>query len=134
MRQAEAPRSFGFGPVPDGGNTGGFRRLRPVIVPPTFAKGYWKGDLMGTLWSKALTALRQCERVVAIGLSLREADYQTRWLLRTSLTVGRPRDVEIDIVNPSSEDRNRLRGFFVGLGRVAPYESIDKFLDGRAAT
>jgi hypothetical protein len=121
----------GFGPVPDGGNTGGRRRLRPVIVPPTFAKDYWKGDLMGTLWSKALTALRHCERVVVIGLSLREADYQTRWLLRTSLTVGRPRDVEIDIVNPSSEDRDRLRRFFLGLGRAVPYESIDEFLAGR---
>ena len=120
-----------FGPVPDGGNTGELRRLRPVIVPPTFAKDYWKGDLMGTLWSKALAALRQCERVVVIGLSLREADYQTRWLLRTSLTVGRPRDVEIDIVNPSSEDRDRLGGFFLDLGRVVPYETVDKFLAGR---
>jgi hypothetical protein len=81
----------------------------------------------------ALDTLRKvkCDRVVIIGLSLREADYQTRWLLRTALAAARPRDIEIDVVNLSSEDRNRLRGFFVGLGRVDPYESIDKFLDGR---
>ena len=86
---------------------------------------------MGTLWSRALTALQACERVVVIGLSLRQADYQTRWLLRTSLTVGRPRDVEIDIVNPSPEDRDRLRRFFLDLGRVVLYETVDKFLAGR---
>jgi hypothetical protein len=65
---------------------------------------------------------------------LREADYQTRWLLRTALAAVRPRDIEIDVVNPSSEDRNRLSGFFVCLGRVVKYESIDNFLVGRAAT
>jgi hypothetical protein len=120
----------GFGPVRNDG-TGETRCLRPIIVPPTFAKDLWKGSLMGTLWSKALTALQECKRVVVIGLSLRDADYQTRWLLRTSLTIGRPRDVEIDIVNPSSEDRDRLRRFFLDLGRVVLYETVDKFLAGR---
>jgi hypothetical protein len=122
----------GFGPVPDGGNTGGVRRLRPIIVPPTFAKDFWKGGLLWTLWLKAKEALEKCNRVVIIGLSLREADYQTRWLLRTSLTSGRPRDIEIDVVNSSSEDRDRLRGFFQDLGRVVLYTSVDSFLDGRA--
>jgi len=80
------------------------------------------------------TADAKGDRVAIIGLSLREADFRTRWLLCTSLTVGRPRDFEIDVVNPSSEDRSRLRGFFLGLGRVVLYESIDKFLDGQATT
>jgi hypothetical protein len=71
---------------------------------------------------------------VIIGLSLREADCQTRWLLRTALSAAHPGDIEIDVVNPSSEDRNRLSGFFVGLGRVVKYESIDNFLGGRADT
>jgi hypothetical protein len=109
-------------------------RLRPIIVPPTFAKDALRGSPMGKLWPKAKEALEKCDRVVIIGLSLREADYQTRWLLRTALAAARPRDIEIDVVNPSSEDRNRLRGFFLGLGRVVPYESIDKFLDGRSTT
>ena len=121
----------GFGPVRND-DTGVSRRLRPIIVPPTFAKDFWKGGLLWTLWLRAKEALEKCNRVVIIGLSLREADYQTRWLLRTSLTAGRPRDVEIDIVNPSSEDRDRLRGFFQDLGRVVLYESVDSFLDGRA--
>ncbi len=109
-------------------------RLRPIIVPPTFAKDALRGSPMGKLWPKAKEALEKCDRVVIIGLSLREADYQTRWLLRTALAAARPRDIEIDVVNPSSEDRNRLRGFFLGLGRVVPYESIDRFLDGRPTT
>ena len=74
-----------------------------------------------------------CDRVLIIGLSLREADYQTRWLLRTALAAGQPRDVEIDIVNPNSADRDRLRSFFQDLGRVVPYETVDKFLAGRPA-
>lgn len=114
-------------------DTGQSGRLRPIIVPPMFGKDFRKWDIMQRLWSRALTALRQCERVVVIGLSLREADYQTRWLLRTALAAA-PRNIEIDVVNPSSEDRNRLRGFFLGLGWVFPYESIDKFLDERPTT
>ena len=106
-------------------------RLRPIIVPPTFAKDALRGSPMGDLWPKAKEALEKCDRVAIIGLSLREADYQTRWLLRTALAAARPRDIEIDVVNPSAEDRNRLRAFFLGLGRVVPYESIDRFLDGR---
>jgi len=88
---------------------------------------------MAKLWPKARVAIQRCDRVVIIGLSLREADYQTRWLLRTALTAGRPRDVEIDIVNPSPEDRDRLHRFFLGLGRAVPYESVDEFLAGRTA-
>ena len=85
---------------------------------------------MGNLWPKAQKALQGCDRVVIIGLSLREADYRTRWLLRTALTSGRPRDVEIAIVNKGGDDRNRLRGFFLDLGKVVLYESVDEFLDG----
>jgi hypothetical protein len=106
-------------------------RLRPIIVPPTFAKDALRGSPTGNLWLKAKATLEKCDRIVIIGLSLREADCQTRWLLRTSLTVGRPRDIEIDIVNPSPEDRDRLRRFFLDLGRVVEYETVDKFLAGR---
>jgi len=35
-------------------------------------------------------ALETCDRVVIIGLSLREADYQTRRLLRTALGASKP--------------------------------------------
>lgn len=108
--------------------------LRPIIVPPTFAKDALRGSPVGKLWPKAKEALEKCDRVVIIGLSLREADYQTRWLLRTALMVGHPRDIEVNVVNPSSQDRDRLCGFFRGLGRVVPYKSIDQFLDGRPTT
>ena len=126
---------FGSLRLADGGNDiSQCGRLRPIIVPPTFAKDALRGSPMGKLWPKAKEALEKCDRVVIIGLSLRDADYQTRWLLRTALAAARPRDIEIDVVNPSSEDRNRLRAFFLGLGRVVPYESIDDFLEGRPTT
>jgi hypothetical protein len=53
-------------------------RLRPIIVPPTFAKDALRGSPMGKLWPKAKEVLEKCDRVVIIGPSLREADYQTR--------------------------------------------------------
>jgi hypothetical protein len=89
---------------------------------------------MGKLWLRAKEALETCDRVVIIGLSLRGADYQTRWLLRTALAAARPRDIEIAVVNPSSEDRGRLQMFFRDPGRVVPFETVDKFLGGRPTT
>jgi hypothetical protein len=133
------PRDFwwtGFGSLrpADGSNDiSQSGRLRPIIVPPAFAKDAWRISPMAKLWLKAQVALQGCDRAVIIGLSLREADYQTRWLLRSALTAARPRDVEIDIVNTSSADRERLRRFFLDLGKVVPYESVDKFLSGRIA-
>ena len=52
--------------------------------------------------------------------------------LRTALVAARPRTIEIDVVNSSSQDRERLRGLFEGLGTVVLFESIDNFLTGRA--
>lgn len=122
--------ALGSLPTEDNRDFSQSRDLRPIIVPPAFAKDAWRESPMGNLWPKAQKALQGCDRVVIIGLSLREADYRTRWLLRTALTSGRPRDVEIAIVNKGGDDRNRLRGFFLDLGKVVLYESVDEFLDG----
>jgi hypothetical protein len=125
----------GFGhlrPVDGGNDISQSGRLRPMIVPPTFDKDALRRSPMEKLWPKAKVAIENSDRIVIFGLSLREADYQTRWLLRTSLVAGRPRKVEIDIVNPSPQDRDRLSRFFQGLGTVFPFESIDKFLASRA--
>jgi hypothetical protein len=124
----------GFGHVALGDASNDFPlsgRLRPMIVPPTFVKDALSGSPMEKLWQKAKEALEKCDRVAIIGLSLREADYQTRWLLRTTLVAGHPRDIEIDIVNPSTEDRDRLCRFFQDLGRPVLYTSVDEFLEGR---
>ncbi len=116
--------------LPDGSNdplrSG---RLKPLIVPPMFGKTVWKSPL-DKLWTQARTALMSCDQVVVIGLSLREADYQARWLLRTGLVANRPTG-GIHIVNPSPGDRLRLQEFFLNLGRVFKYVSVDEFLDGR---
>lgn len=127
--------SAGFGnlgPADGGNDISQSGNLRPVIVPPTFDKDALRRSPMEKLWPRAHEAVENSDRVVLFGLSLREADYQTRWLTRTALVAARPRQVEIDIVNPNPEDRDRLRRFFQGLGTVVLFESIDKFLARRA--
>jgi hypothetical protein len=109
--------------------------LVPVIVPPTFDKAeVWRarGGLLRRLWSRAKTALTGCDRVVLIGHSLREADYQTRWLFRTALAQRAPRP-EIAIVNPSPDDRRRLHLFFESLGSVQTFKTVDDLLQTRPA-
>jgi hypothetical protein len=112
-----------------------YLELVPVIVPPTFDKAeVWRarGGILRRLWSQAKAALAACERVVLIGHSLREADYQTRWLFRASLAQRAPRP-EIAIVNPSPEDRRRLHAFFESLGSVQTFKTVDDLLQTRPA-
>ena len=109
--------------------------LVPVIVPPTFDKAeVWRarGGMFRRLWSRAKAALAGCERVVLIGHSLREADYQTRWLFRASLAARRP-GPEITIVNPSPGDRARLHTFFESLGSVQTLSTVEDLLQVRPA-
>jgi hypothetical protein len=122
-----------FRPADGGNDISQSGRLRPMIVPPTFDKDALRQSPMEKLWPRADEAIRNSDRMVLFGLSLREADYQTRWLLRTALVAARPRTIEIDIVNSSPEDRDRLRAFFEGLGTVVLFGSIDDFLTGKAA-
>jgi hypothetical protein len=107
-------------------------RLQPLIVPTTFGKAGRKRGPMERLLPLAHAALESCDRVVMIGLSLREADYQTRWLLRTGLVANRPTG-GIHIVNSSPNDRRRLHEFFISLGSVFEYASVHEFLSGRTA-
>ncbi len=104
--------------------------LSNVIVPPTFDKAeVWRerGGRLRRLWSKAREALAACDRLVVIGHSLREADYQTRWLLRVGLAQRNPTR-EVVLVNPCEADRSRLAEFFDGLGIVRSHSGVEEFL------
>lgn len=107
-----------------------FVELSPVIVPPTFDKNaVWKlrGGAIRGLWSRARAALQGCKRVVIIGHSLRDADYQTRWLLRIALAMNNLQPT-IAIVNPCDSDRARLRQFLESLGTVVEYTGLERYL------
>jgi hypothetical protein len=107
-----------------------FVELSPVIVPPTFDKNaVWKlrGGAVRGLWSRARAALQGSKRVVIIGHSLRDADYQTRWLLRIALAMNNLKPT-IAIVNPCDSDRARLRQFLESLGTVVEYTGLERYL------
>jgi SIR2-like domain len=108
----------------------GLVELTPVIIPPTFEKAdAWKirGGAIRELWSRALEAIQKCDRMVIIGHSLRDTDYQTRWLLRAALAknAGRPK---IAIVNKCDADRIRLHQFFESFGTVEEYPALEEYI------
>lgn len=112
-----------------------FVELTPVIVAPNFDKrDAWsiRGGAIRRLWELAQKALQDCTRVVIIGHSLRDADYQTRWLLRTALVANDQRPT-ICIVNPNEKDRAQLRQFFGSLGSAAEFATIEQYLKGEQA-
>ncbi len=104
--------------------------LKVFVVPPSSDKGkVWgkHGKTLRPLWEKAGGILRNCDRVVIVGYSLREADYQSRWLFRRFLCEGN-KARRICIVNASPQDRCRLREFFSGLGQIEEDFSFENFV------
>ena len=103
--------------------------LKPFVVPPTADKSrIWAkhGGTLRPLWEKAGEALTDCDRLVVIGYSLREADYQAQWLFRRFLRHKKERSILI--VNKDSGHRCRLRGFFSNVGKIEEHISFEDFV------
>lgn len=103
--------------------------FRPFVVPPSADKStIWAkyGGVLRPLWEKAGEVLKNCDRLVIVGYSLREADYQSQWLFRRFLAEGN-RTRKICIVNTNQQVRCRLRDFFGGLGQIEEHHSFEDF-------
>lgn len=104
--------------------------FKPFVVPPTSDKSkIWKqhGTTLRPLWEKAGEVLTECDRLVVIGYSLREADYQAQWLFRRFLTEGN-KGRKICLVNTNAQHRCHLRDFFSGLGQLEERNSFEDFV------
>lgn len=82
------------------------RPLALVMIPPALGKSLEGFPKMGALWSLAYRKLAEAGRWLAIGVSLAESDYYLRTMLREAR--ARHKNLELAVVNPNSEHRDRL--------------------------
>ena len=104
--------------------------LKPLLVPPSSDKSHvWEthNGAMRGLWVKAGEALQECATLFVLGYSLRDADYQARWLFRRFLA-DRQDKPQIWVVNSNPDHRCRLRSFFRSLGAVVESYSFEDFV------
>lgn len=86
--------------------------LQPLIVPPTWRKAAFSGDLM-KVWKRAAREFERAERLFIVGYSMPASDAFFRYLFAIA-TDSDARLRELWIVNPDDDVRQRLT--FVGRG------------------
>jgi hypothetical protein len=130
--------SLNFFPFPEDG--GEIRlRERPYrqtgnevyeIIPPEFAKRIDRPEFQ-TLWRRAERAVRLAKKVTLIGFSFTPTDTHVDSFFRTALA-GNTKLEEVIIVNPSQNDRRRIRSVFGtqlsrGKVRVVQFDYLSEF-------
>jgi hypothetical protein len=68
-----------------------------VLVPPLLNKPIMHSPIFRNIWSNALHALRQAQKIVIIGYSFPPTDFYTEWLFRSAWSDP---DTRVQIVNP----------------------------------
>jgi hypothetical protein len=102
------------------------RPVRPVVVPPVYAKQPFLEGLMGPVWREARDNLTMADRVVFLGYSLPPADIEAEKLFQRALRHNES-SRWIDLVNPDPGAAGRYASALphVPLRR---YETIQQFL------
>ncbi len=96
--------------------------LEIVIVPPSVSKSFSRFPKLGFLWRLAYEELVQADRIVLIGMSIPESDFNLRWLFReTSRRRGKP--VGLEIVNKDPNVIKKAESLFPKVS------SVEGFLD-----
>ena len=78
------------------------------IVPPEYVKSVGDRVAFPSLWSKAELAIRRAENLTLIGFSFTPTDLYVESLFRLALA-RKPALKRVVIVNPSQDDRKRIR-------------------------
>lgn len=73
----------------------------PLIVPPTWRKTF--GDVLGSVWDKAVEAISAATRVVIIGFSAPRTDAHFKYLLAAGLQSNISLR-QVDVVSPDAGD------------------------------
>jgi hypothetical protein len=58
---------------------------KPILVPPTWRKGWGRGHPVTTVWDAAVRALASATRVIILGYSIPQTDMHFRYLLAAGL-------------------------------------------------
>jgi hypothetical protein len=96
------------------------------IIPPEFAKRIDRPEFQ-VLWKRAERALRLARRIVLVGFSFTPTDMHVDSFFRTALA-GNTKIEHLIIVNPSEDDRRRVRTVFsTVLGRDVRVVQFDYF-------
>lgn len=104
--------------------------LRIFLVPPLPAKRVDTAGRLSFLWNQALRELRQAARVILIGLSFTPSDFELRWLIRQSAAL-RSEPVQLEVVNPSTEDQQAARLLFGPGCQARMFADMDNYLAGK---
>jgi hypothetical protein len=102
----------------------------PVIVPPTWNKSQYHGEL-SNVWNSAAIELNSADNLVIIGFSIPETDTFFKYLLGLGLMNGQ-RIREIIVINKddSIEIKDRYKNLFgIGINSRMKYVPL-KFSDG----
>jgi hypothetical protein len=75
-----------------------------VIVPPLLNKPVMHSPVFRNIWSNALEALKQAQKIVVIGYSFPPTDFYTEWLFRSAWIDD---ETPIQIVNPLNDPDHR---------------------------
>ena len=95
--------------------------------PPEYVKSVGNRVAFPSLWSKAELALRRAENLALIGFSFTPTDLYVESLFRLALA-RKPALKRVVIVNPSREDRKRIRSILApalhGGVRVIQFDTL----------
>jgi len=108
--------------------------VTPLIVPPMTSKDIAGADdyqPLGALWQTASERLREADRIVVIGCSLREADHELISLLRESLGEDSRDSIAAEAVDPQCAlIADRLKELApTKITAVKQCPSLDAYLD-----
>jgi hypothetical protein len=103
--------------------------LRPVVVPPIYAKQPFLETPMKAVWQEAAADLSRADRVVFYGYSLPQTDIEAEKLFQRMLARN-DRLTWIDLVNPDPAAAERFARVFPEVP-VRRYGSLSTFLASR---
>lgn len=75
-----------------------------VIIPPLLNKPILNQPVIRNIWSNALHALRQAQRIVIIGYSFPATDFYTEWLFRSARI---DEDTIVQVINPLNNPKHK---------------------------
>ncbi len=91
----------------------------PFLIPPLLSKPITDDPLTRAIWGHAKRRLENCSQAVLIGFSAAPTDFYAAWLLRSTLGIRPPEEVEIFVVNPQNdpgrEDADQFRQRMVSI-------------------
>jgi len=78
---------------------------KPILVPPTWRKGWGRGHPVTTVWDAAVSALGTATRIIILGYSIPQTDIHFKYLLAAGLQTNISLQ-KVLFVNPALDESN----------------------------